>query len=121
MTIRIPLRALLFVLYTAAVLGGAFGISYAVFEWREDGGESDGSLTLESLDARIDNVDGRVDSVSSRVSGLSTSSGSNDSSVCHGDLRDLILVVNNKFAGTISGAVLEQEVKDVVSRVFAHC
>ncbi len=35
MAIRIPLRFLLFILYTAALLGGAFGISYAVFEWRD--------------------------------------------------------------------------------------
>jgi len=35
MTIRIPPKFLLFVLYTAALLGGAFGISYAVFEWRD--------------------------------------------------------------------------------------
>ena len=34
MTIHISLRFLLFVLYTTALLGGAFGISYAVFEWR---------------------------------------------------------------------------------------
>ena len=39
MTIQVPLRALLFVLYTIAVLAGSFGISYAVFEWRGD--ESD--------------------------------------------------------------------------------
>ena len=36
MTINIPLKAVAFVLYTMALLGGAFGISYAVFEWRDD-------------------------------------------------------------------------------------
>ena len=36
MNIRIPLKAVAFVLYTLALLGGAFGISYAVFEWRDD-------------------------------------------------------------------------------------
>ena len=36
MTINIPLKAVAFVLYTLALLGGAFGISYAVFEWRHD-------------------------------------------------------------------------------------
>ena len=35
MTNRIPVKFLLFVLYTVALLGGAFGISYAVFEWRD--------------------------------------------------------------------------------------
>ena len=37
MTIRVSLRAVAFVVYTLALLGGAFGISYAVFEWRDDG------------------------------------------------------------------------------------
>ena len=36
MTINIPLKAVAFVLYTLALLGGAFGISYAVFDWRHD-------------------------------------------------------------------------------------
>ena len=35
MTIRISLRAVAFVVYTLALLGGAFGISYAVFEWQD--------------------------------------------------------------------------------------
>ncbi|MCH8921277.1 MAG: hypothetical protein IIA23_11335 [Chloroflexi bacterium] len=41
MTINIPLKAVAFVLYTLALLGGAFGISYAVFEWRHDDDEKD--------------------------------------------------------------------------------
>ena len=40
MTINIPLKAFAFVAYTLALLGGAFGISYAVFEWRGDGEEA---------------------------------------------------------------------------------
>ncbi len=36
MTIRISLRVVAFVVYTLALLGGAFGISYGVFEWRHD-------------------------------------------------------------------------------------
>ncbi len=48
MTIRIPLRFLLFVLYTTALLGGAFGISYAVFEWRDDDG---------AIERRIDDLE----------------------------------------------------------------
>lgn len=36
MTIRISLRVAAFVVYTLALVGGAFGISYAVFEWRDD-------------------------------------------------------------------------------------
>ena len=36
MTVHISLKAVAFVVYTLALLGGAFGISYAVFEWRHD-------------------------------------------------------------------------------------
>lgn len=50
------------------------------------------------------------------ASGFST-----DSSACHRDLIDLILVVNNKFTGQLSGAVLEQEVNDVVARLSSSC
>ncbi len=56
MTIQIPVKFLLFVLYTAAILGGAFGISYAVFEWRDEGERPDGGITLQSLDSRIDSL-----------------------------------------------------------------
>ncbi len=56
MTIQIPVRFLLFVLYTAAILGGAVGISYAVFEWRDEGEGPDGGITLQSLDSRIDSL-----------------------------------------------------------------
>ena len=36
MTVRIPLRLIALVLYTSALLGGAFGISVAVSDWRDD-------------------------------------------------------------------------------------
>ena len=45
-------------LYTLALLGGAFGISYAVFEWRDD------SAVSESIEQRLGGVNGRVDGVS---------------------------------------------------------
>lgn len=35
MTIRIPLRAVLFILYTAALLGGAAGVAFAVTQTAE--------------------------------------------------------------------------------------
>ena len=35
MTIRIPLRAVLFILYTAALLGGAAGVAFAVTQTTE--------------------------------------------------------------------------------------
>lgn len=54
--------------------------------------------------------------------GSAGASGSSiDSSTCHRDLMDLILIVNNKFTGQISGAVLEQEVRDVVARLNSSC
>lgn len=36
MAIRVPLRVVAFALYTLVLLGAAFGISYAVFEWRDE-------------------------------------------------------------------------------------
>ncbi len=53
MTVNISLRFVLFVLYTAALLGGAFGISYAVFEWRDD----DEGLNASALEERIDELE----------------------------------------------------------------
>ncbi len=50
MTINIPLKAVAFVLYTLALLGGAFGISYAVFEWRDDDEAFDASAIEERID-----------------------------------------------------------------------
>ena len=51
MTINIPFKAVAFVLYTLALLGGAFGISYAVFEWRDD--EPIG-IDLSAIEQKID-------------------------------------------------------------------
>jgi len=48
-TIRISLRVVAFVVYTLALLGGAFGISYAVFEWRDDGGPSDCDIVKQTF------------------------------------------------------------------------
>ncbi len=56
MTIRISLRVAAFVVYTLALLGGAFGISYAVFEWRD----SDGSDNTSAIEQRIDVLEGNV-------------------------------------------------------------
>jgi len=51
MIARIPVRALLFVLYTVALLGGAFGISYAVFEWRDDENDAEPQVIEGGEDA----------------------------------------------------------------------
>ena len=50
MTINISLRFVLFVVYTLALVGGAFGISYAVFEWRDDDEGFDASAIEERID-----------------------------------------------------------------------
>ena len=57
MTVRIPLRALLLILYSAAMLGGAFGISYAVFEWRDD---VPTGIDLSAIEQKIDELEGKV-------------------------------------------------------------
>ena len=54
MTIRISLRAVAFIVYTLALLGGAFGISYAVFEWRDD--EPTGA-DLSAIEQKIDSLE----------------------------------------------------------------
>ena len=53
MTIRVSLRAVAFAAYTLALLGGAFGISYAVFEWRDGDGAGDTS----AIEQRIDDLE----------------------------------------------------------------
>ncbi len=57
MTIRIPLRVVAFVVYTLALLGGAFGISYAVFEWRDDVETFDAS----AIERRINDLERQKD------------------------------------------------------------
>ena len=69
MTIHIPVRLLLFVLYTCAVLGGAFGISYAVFEWRDD---SPDKAEVSELEASLEELDDDVGTLRSRISTLSS-------------------------------------------------
>lgn len=121
MTIRIPLRLVLFILYTAAVLGGAFGISYAVFEWREDDGGSDSGLTLESLDARIDDLDGRIDSVTKQVSGLRSASGSNDSTSCHATVKAMIFAAIEALAFQAVAPSLEREARELDADFSRYC
>ena len=73
MTIQILVRFVLAILYTAAVLGGAFGISYAVLEWRDAGGGSSDSTTLESLDSRIDSLSNEMNGLGGSSGGVSAS------------------------------------------------
>lgn len=117
MTIRIPLRVLLFVLYTGAILGGAFGISYAVFEWRDDDADSDGALTLESLDKRIDALGDRIDSVRT-AAGAATSV---DSSSCHNALKSMIFAVTEALATQSLGPALEKDIREADTAFNQHC
>lgn len=57
MTIRIPLGAVAFFVYTLALLGGAFGISYAVFEWRDD----DEAFDASNIERSIDELEGQTE------------------------------------------------------------
>ena len=62
MTINIPLKAVAFVVYTLALLGGAFGVSYAVFEWRGNGEEVSEYVNCsnDALQTYIDGVEQEV-------------------------------------------------------------
>ncbi len=49
MNIYIPLKVL-FIVYTLALLGGAFGISYAAYEWQHDDAAERCEAALEAAD-----------------------------------------------------------------------
>ncbi len=121
MTIRIPIRLVLFILYTAAVLGGAFGISYVVFQWRDDNGRSE--TTVESLDKRMQNLVTRLDTLNGDISNLRTefrlSSPPSDSQ-CHNALLDLILVVAERASSGGSPALV-RDGEEAVEDINRHC
>lgn len=119
MTIHIPVKFLLFVLYTAAVLGGAFGISYAVFEWRHDdeAAASDSGLTFESLDGRIDTLDSRVDGVKRAVDATS----SIENSQCHDALKSMLFAGLEALITENYGPALQQDVKEADTAYNLHC
>ena len=102
MTIRVPLRVVLFILYTAALLGGAAGVAFAVTQTAEGPRGEQGEPGPRG------------------PSGPVGSSGA-DSTQCHGALTGFIMFVNDKFAGNIAGAVLEREAKDVLTRISTDC
>ncbi len=127
MTIRIPVQFLLFMLYTVAVLAGAFGISYAVFEWRDGDGASDSDITIESLYGRIDDLnsqvrslEGQVGSLTNRIGSLSSPSDS-DSTQCHGAILSLILVTIEAQQGQLGGTALERELRELQNDFNAYC
>ena len=100
MTIHIPVKLLLFVLYTCAVLGGAFGISYAVFEWRHD-----------------DPLAVIVQPVATTTSGVS----SIDASLCHDALADLTLALGELLSSNALGPALKASVSDIELAIDQHC
>ena len=85
MTIHIPVRFILFLLYTLALLGGSFGISYAVFEWRDE------SPSV----ARVDDIDAHVNDLETRISRLSS------------DFRETLTHSHDDCGGKIALYVIE--------------
>ncbi len=69
MTTRIPVRVVLFVFYTLALLGGAFGVSVAVFEWRD---ASPDAAKVSELEGRLDSVDTKLGGLNDQISSLSS-------------------------------------------------
>ena len=47
---------------------GAFGISYAVFEWQD----SDGTGNTSAIEQRIDELEGKVSAIEDRMNGVDT-------------------------------------------------
>ena len=106
MTIHIPCMFLLFVLYTCAVLGGAFGISYAVFEWRDD---SPDKTEVGEIEAIIEQLDDDMGKLESRISTLSSDI-NNASGHSHDDCGGKIAVYvlgaigfSNRVGGLVGG------------------
>lgn len=58
MAIRIPLRVVAFALYTLVLLGAAFGISYGVFEWRDEDEPTTGSARCRAEGSSVTRVTG---------------------------------------------------------------
>jgi hypothetical protein len=129
MTIRIPFRALLVVLYTAAILAGAFGISYAVFEWRDDDDGPDSgpilqatdSPTLETINERLDGLDGSVKNLQGRVDVLSDwRTAWINLGKCHNAIEDLILVLGERVASGGSPA-LARDAEEALMDFNRYC
>jgi hypothetical protein len=120
MTVHVPVRLVFFVLYSAAILVGAFGISYGVFEWRDDG---EGSATeLAALDYRIsfvrDNFNSRVDALRTDLGALSPSG---DSTACHLALRDLTVNNANSILGDITPSEAQAKAIELAGTIAAEC
>ncbi len=120
MTVRVPVNLVVFVLYSAAILVGAFGISYGVFEWRhEDGGSA---TEMAALDYRIsfvrDNFNSRIDSLRTDVGALSLSG---DSKACHLALRDLTVNNADSILGAITPGEAQAKAIELARTIAAEC
>ena len=113
MTINIPLKAVAFVLYTLALLGGAFGISYAVFEWRDTGS------TAVELDERLDDLRGRVGSLEVRRGG-DTYVGAR-ARACHDALAELTFALGELLASNTLGPSLAANVNEIEVALNRNC
>jgi len=56
MTAGVARIAIAFAVYTLALLGAAFGIAYAVFEWQDEGP----GLDTSAIERRLDELEERV-------------------------------------------------------------
>lgn len=108
MTIHIPVKLLLFVLYTVAILGGAFGISYAVFQWRED----DGGLAAD-VERMSNDMDLLMNTVGDHYG---------EARHCHGAQNEAIALAMKAIGGTAEDKA-EAVVRWIVVRdvIGAYC
>lgn len=83
MTLHIPAQVVAVIAYTAILLIGAFGISYAVHEWRDDS-----DSRIESLDERLLNTGESINFLVRR------------SRTCHDALREVTVILAQIQNGT---------------------
>src|SRR4030042_506588 len=96
MTAHVPVRFLLLALYAAAVLAGAFGTSYAIFEWRDDDGGPQTEVTANTIEERLNSV----------ASDLQERLGR-----CHAEASRLMRLATQVLTGRISSSAFERELR----------
>ena len=119
MTIRLPSRFLLFVVYTVGVLGASFGISYAVFEQRNDGEDT----KLESLDKGIGNLSSQLDDLRGEVGTLQVEVALADDrrSTCDDLTLRVVLLAFDAAAGQLSATEATSQVDDLKHERQLNC
>ena len=126
MTIHLPTRLLLLVAYTTLIAAMSFGISYAVFEWRNDDDASasaDREAELSNASDRIGQLDSELKTLRARLTQVEarTDTGDPDHDECHRAILDYVVLGFQVQAGEISGSALETKVNEVSSRYDASC